>query len=152
MSVAKEFRSPKPQKLTKSQDMTRPTFSKLTGTFKLHQWTQTKTKVPLCQLMKLMLVINRGLNRKEMYLWAKLCCIMPPVNAFYLMSTFPEFLFLFCSDQNNSYLTKFFIKNTSSKITTPVNPSLSREREGGRVHPSVPNCGPKLKHSKLVNS
>ena len=36
MSVAKEFRSPKPQKLTKSQDMTRPSFSKLTGTFKLH--------------------------------------------------------------------------------------------------------------------
>ena len=37
MSVAKEFRRPKPQKLTKSQDMTHATFSKLTGTFKLHQ-------------------------------------------------------------------------------------------------------------------
>ena len=37
MSVAKEFRSPKPQKLMKSQDMTGPTFSKLTSTFKLHQ-------------------------------------------------------------------------------------------------------------------
>ena len=82
-TVATEFRSPEPQKLTKSNDMTRSTFSKLTWTFKLHQWTQTKTKIPLWQRIKLILVMSRGLNRKEMYLWAKLYCIMPALNAFY---------------------------------------------------------------------
>ena len=72
MSVAKTFSSSKPKKLTKSHDMTRPTFSKLTRTFNLCQWTQTKTKVVLWQPIKLIPVISRGLNRKKMYLWAKL--------------------------------------------------------------------------------
>ena len=79
MSVAKEFRNSMLQKLMKSHDMTRPTFLKVIGTFKFHQWTQTKTKVPLWQPIKLIPVISRGLNRKEMNLWAKLCCIVPPL-------------------------------------------------------------------------
>ena len=73
------------------------------------------------------------------------------------------FFILFAFEQNNSCLTKFFIKKIISKIFTPVNSSLSREREGtgvgewesggaGGVHPSVPNCIAMLKHSKLVNS
>ena len=62
------------------------------------------------------------------------------------------FFILFAFEQNNSCLTKFFIKEISSKIFTPPISSLSREREGGGVHHSVPNCVPKLKHSKLVNS
>ena len=61
MSVAKEFGSPKPQKFTKSQDMTRLIFSKV----KLHQGTQTKTKVPLWQPTKLIFAISRGLNRTD---------------------------------------------------------------------------------------
>ena len=73
--------------------LVRPTFSKLTATFKLHQWTQTKTKVPLWQPIKLIYVISRRLNRKEMHLWAKLHCIMPQLNAFCYMSTFLDFLF-----------------------------------------------------------
>ena len=43
--------------------------------------------------IKLILAISRGLNRKEMYLWMKLYCLMPPLNAFYKMSAFPDFLF-----------------------------------------------------------
>ena len=68
-----------PQKFTKSLDMNSPTFSKLTGTFNLCQCTQTKTKVVLWQVFKLITVISRGLNVKEMYLRAKLCCKVPLV-------------------------------------------------------------------------
>ena len=75
----KKFRSSRPQKLTKSHDMTPHTISKLTGTLKLHQWTQSKTEVSLWQHTKLIPVISRGLNRKEMCLWAKLYCIVPPL-------------------------------------------------------------------------
>ena len=39
----------------------------------------TKTKVVLWQPIKLIPVINRGLNRKKMFLWAKLYCKMPQV-------------------------------------------------------------------------
>ena len=51
--------------------MTCPTFSKLTGTFNLCKWTQTKANVILWQPIKLTPVIRRWLNWKEMYLWAK---------------------------------------------------------------------------------
>ena len=71
MSVAKNSAALKPQNLTKSRDMTCPTFSKLTGTFNLCKWTQTKTNVTLWQPIKLTPVIRRWLNWKEMYLWAK---------------------------------------------------------------------------------
>ena len=79
ISVAKKFRSSKPQKLTKSHVMIRSNFSKLIETFQLHQWTQTKTKVPLWQPIKLIPVTSRRLNRKEMYQCAKLYGIVPPL-------------------------------------------------------------------------
>ena len=55
------------------------------------------------------------------------------------------FLDLFAFEENNSCLIKFFIQKITSKIFTPVNSILSRGEERGRVHPSIPHCGPKTR-------
>ena len=80
MSVTKEFSSSKPQKLTKWNDMTCPFFSKTYWDFKLVPMNTTKTNVALWWPIKLIPSISRGLNKKEMYLWAKLYCKVPQVR------------------------------------------------------------------------
>ena len=54
----------------------------------------------------------------------------------------------FAFEQNNSCLPNFFVQKITSK---PGKLKLIKRRRGCGVHPSVPNCVLKSKHSKLVN-
>ena len=126
MSVAMKFSSSKPQKLTKSHDMTRSTFSKLTGTFNLCQLTQNqRTIVVLWQ------PISRELNRNECTCGQN-CTVKCPksrMKGLLLNVHLSGFLVAFTFDQNNSCLTRFFIQKITSKTFTPVNSSLSGDGE-----------------------
>ena len=104
ISVAKKISS---SKLQKSHDMTRPTFPKLTASFNLFQWTQTKTKIALWQPIKLIYVISRGLNKKRKWTCRRNCTVKCPKSKMneLLLNVPPFWVFYFVY-----ILTKFFKK------------------------------------------